>query len=281
MKFIISTILITLMSTLMWAQDELIVITINQKPFIEHTIVNNQSIFVLSKTYHLSLAEIADNNNALYKKGFKNGDKVLIPVNELNYITQPTADSRPLYYIVDNNETLTILSKRLHIIPSMLQTWNDLPTPQLKNGQKIIIGWIKYANVTRYRPSQTQGNIWQNKDINDEAIDAATTEEPKGFGATYENLENTEQQVNGLAVFYNNKALNAESPVYAFHNILPRGSIIKLSNPLDAQLHIYAQIIGVIPNLPQYNKAIVVLSDNAKFHLKPESEPFFCNLYYK
>lgn len=260
--------------------QELMVKTINLKPFLEHTIVNDQSIFVLSKTYHLSLAEIADNNNELYKKGFRNGDIILIPINTLNYLSKPEPGSQPLYYIVDNNENMAVLSKRLNILPSMLQTWNNLPTPKLENGQKIIIGWLKYSEVQSYRPGQKQGSLWMNKTIIDEAISDSTST-TFSIQEQYDNIQIAEQQVNGLAVFYNNQSTKDIAIYYAFHNSIPKGSIVRIGNPLDQNIYIFATILGSIPKVQAYAQAMVVISDNAIQALLAETAPFFCNLYHK
>lgn len=279
-KYIITLCILVISNFCNYAQ-ELLVKTINLKPYLEHTIVNNQSIFFLSKTYNLSLAEIADNNNELYKKGFKNGDVVIIPVNVQNYLSKPEPGSLPLYYIVENNENLAILSKRLNILPSMLQTWNNLPSPKLENGQKIIIGWIKYNKVESYRKGTHQGSIWDNKTIIDEHLDNNSTSTGKTLKLQYESIEIKEQQVNGLAVFYNNNALNQSNTIFAFHNNLPKGTIVKVCNPIDQNINIFATILGTIPKLDQYLNAAIVLSNNAKDLLQVEVEPFYCNIFYK
>src|SRR5690606_15755243 len=191
-----------------WAQDKVWVTTINQKPFIAHTITNNQTIFSLSRMYHIALADIANANNELYKKGFSNNDVVYIPITKANYLEEPIpGNSTALNYKVTNNETLIILSRRMNVRQSMLQTWNDLPTPTLRNGQEIILGWVKYTQPSAAN-NTTTSNILRHKTITDEAISTAqpesntVAESIPHFQEAYQAMDGTEQQENGLVVFY-------------------------------------------------------------------------------
>lgn len=270
-------ILLLLLQVPVWAQDKIWVTTINQKPFIAHTITNNQTIFSLSRMYHIALADIANVNNTLYKKGFSNGDVVYIPVTKVNYLEAPVAgSSQPLYYKVTNNETLIILSRRMNVRQSMLQTWNDLPTPNIRNGQELILGWVKYT------PQSNTSDVLRNKTIKDEALqqDLAPAEPVPEFQSLYQSGTAEEQQENGLVVFYAANSALKPGVYYAFHNTLAKGTIVKVSNPLNNK-SVYARIIGAIPNLEQYQKAVLVLSDNAVSELQAQSSQFFCNIFFK
>jgi LysM repeat protein len=264
-----------------WAQKQLKVVNLNHKPFVEHKIADNQTIFTLSRMYHISLAEIADANNALYKKGFSNGDIVYIPITKSNYLQDSVANSLPLEYKVKDNETLLILSKWMNVRQSMIQTWNDLPNPLVRNGQNIIIGWLKYAsqnntnsNSKFVKPSSIEDEIIEDKDVHLAPKVVNTLE------LNYSSNVGIENQENGLVVFYTNKSLINSDTYYAFHNQLGKGTIVKVTNPVS-QKSIYAKIIGEIPKLPEYSNAKLVLSDNAVPALQAESKEFFCNIFYK
>ncbi len=265
------------------AQERIMARNINQKPFIEHTIVNNQTIFTLSRLYNVSLAEIADANHALYRKGFSNNDVVLIPLTKNNYLTEPSEDAMPVHYTVANNESLMILARWLNLRQSMLQTWNDLPTPSIRNGQVLVIGWVKY---TQPKENKTNTTL-RDKDIVDETLantktTAATANEtePTALEISYLEQLSEEEQKNGLLVFYKNKMPLSKGTYHAFHNTATKGSIVKVVNPINNK-SVYALVIGKIPNLNAYKDAIVVLSDNAINELDAESNTFFCNLFYK
>lgn len=271
-------ILLFLFQARVWAQDKIWAVTINQKPFIAHTITNNQTIFSLSRMYHIALADIANINNTLYRKGFSNGDIVYIPVNKVNYLEAPVAgSSQPLYYKVTDNETLIILSRRMNVRQSMLQTWNDLPTPNIRNGQELILGWV------RYTPQQGNAEVWKNKTIKDE-IPETTDNIPAvpipEFQELYLSQGGDERQENGLVVFYTTNNNLKKDMYYAFHNTLSKGTVVKVSNPLNNK-SVYAKIIGTIPQLEQYRKAVLVLSDNAAGELQAQSAEFFCNIFFK
>jgi LysM repeat protein len=269
----ILVIFMLLISIQVSAQEKVWVKNLNQKPFIVHTITNNQTIFSLSRMYHIPLAEIANVNNELYKKGFSNGDTIYIPINKANYLTEGVeGNSIPLYYTVTNNETLIILSRRMAVRQSMLQTWNDLADPNVKNGQTIILGWVKYT-------PQNTGKVFKSQPLQDAPLTAEAPTIPE-FQEAYDNINADEQQENGLIVFYDVNTNLKQHVYYAFHNTLTKGSIVKVTNPLNG-VSVYAKIIGKIPNLDHYQKAKLVLSNNATATLEAHGSEFFCNIFSK
>lgn len=278
-------ILCMLLQLPLWSQQKLAVAMVNQKPFVMHTITNNQTIFTLSKMYKISLAEIANANNTLYKKGFSNGDVVYIPITKSNYLDKHTEEgSAVLEYKVANNETLIVLSRRMNVRQSMLQTWNDLPTPYIRNGQLIMLGWVKYTTDVDGNRSSV-GELLRKQPLKNEPLEAmgTTTEEEEvvpEFEQVYEDLSVAEEQENGVVVFFSSKNTLKDDVYYAFHNTLPKGAIVKVINPLNNNT-VYAKIIGAIPKLEAYEGAILVLSDNAVSALAAQSAQFFCNVFHK
>ncbi len=64
----------------------------------------------------------------------------------------------------------------------------------------------------------------------------------------------------GTAVFFPSRSSNT---LYAFHNVAGRGSVIKITNPLNGRA-VYAKVLGPLPPTPQYNKAMLGLSSKAQ-----------------
>lgn len=126
------------------AQDTLWVSTMNDKPYFTHYFASGESIFKLGRWYNVPLATIADLNNRKYKAGFKAGDAVILPVDKSNYTSDYAATLKPLYYKVTQNENLMIIAKYMGIRPSTIQEWNNLPTANIRNGDILLVGWIKY-----------------------------------------------------------------------------------------------------------------------------------------
>jgi len=227
--------------------------------------------------YNVNVSVIANVNNKTYQKGFENGDIVFIPLTVDNYATEAGTSLRPIYYKAKDNETLIIISKWLNVRQSMIQTWNQLPTPQINNGQVLVIGWVKQQGVSmrnqkRFNPSN----------LPDEAI-GGQVETPTipQFQFEYESLNDAmENEERGALTFYKNKSKLKADIYYAFHNTIPQGSIVKIVNPSNNKA-VYAKVISKLPQLEEYHNSIIALSDNAYTALEAMDARIFCNLFYK
>ncbi|MBV7532760.1 LysM peptidoglycan-binding domain-containing protein [Chitinophaga sp. sic0106] len=73
---------------------------------------------------------------------------------------------------------------------------------------------------------------------------------------------------------------NAVGKYYALHNTAPRGTIIKVTNPLNGKA-IYAKVLDVIPQMKANAGLIVKLSDGAQQALGSEETKFYCELSYE
>lgn len=259
------------------AQDTLWLQQNGTKLTTEHYITNNENIFTLGRIYNLPLAEIANLNNSLYAKGFKNGDAILIPISKVNYITDSTIElRRPLYYKIKNNETLLIIARNLGVRQGLLQSWNNLATPQVKNGQVILAGWIyykeetqKYSTIERQKPN-----------IEDTTFAANNNAIQSALAAQYDNnlVEALEQ--GGAIVFYDPNIQLEEGNYYALHATLPRGQVVKVTNPENNE-SIFVTIIAKLPQVEEYKNAIMAISKNAISTLKANNKRIFCKLHYK
>jgi LysM repeat protein len=73
---------------------------------------------------------------------------------------------------------------------------------------------------------------------------------------------------------------NAAGKYYALHNTAPRGTIVKVTNPLTGK-SIYAKVLDVIPQMKQNAGLIVKLSDGAQSALGSNEARFYCELSYE
>ncbi len=67
---------------------------------------------------------------------------------------------------------------------------------------------------------------------------------------------------------------------YALHNTAPRGTIIKVTNPLNGR-SIYAKVLEAIPQIKQNEGLIIKLSDSALEALGTNEAKFYCQLNYE
>ncbi|RFS19737.1 LysM peptidoglycan-binding domain-containing protein [Chitinophaga silvatica] len=73
---------------------------------------------------------------------------------------------------------------------------------------------------------------------------------------------------------------NAVNKYYALHNTAPRGTIIKVTNPLNGK-SIYAKVLDVIPQIKPNAGLIIKLSDAAMEALGSNETKFYCELSYE
>ncbi|MBV8250961.1 MAG: LysM peptidoglycan-binding domain-containing protein [Chitinophaga sp.] len=73
---------------------------------------------------------------------------------------------------------------------------------------------------------------------------------------------------------------NAVGKYYALHNTAPRGTIIKVTNPLNGK-SIYAKVLDVIPQMKANAGLIIKLSDSAQDALGSNESRFYCELSYE
>lgn len=284
MKYLISIAIILLNFVSSNAQDSLWLKINGTKLSTEHYITQSENIFTLGRIYNLPLAEIANHNNELYAKGFKNGDAVLIPIAKNNYISDSTFDyKKPLYYKVKNNETLLIIARNLGVRQGLLQTWNNLPTPQLKNDQIILAGWIYFKEDNK---NDVESRIRNNTsssliEVNNTTInEAENNENQQNLGITFENNQAEPIEQGGAIVFFDPN-INLESGnYYGLHATLPKGHIVKVTNP-ENNSTVFVTIIATLPKVEAYNNAIMAISQNAATALQANTKRIFCKIQYK
>lgn len=73
---------------------------------------------------------------------------------------------------------------------------------------------------------------------------------------------------------------NAVGKYYALHNSAPRGTIIKVTNPLNGKA-VYAKVLDVIPQMKANAGLIIKLSDSAMQALGSNETKFYCELSYE
>ncbi|MCK7553515.1 LysM peptidoglycan-binding domain-containing protein [Chitinophaga sedimenti] len=73
---------------------------------------------------------------------------------------------------------------------------------------------------------------------------------------------------------------NAQSKYYALHKTAPRGTIVKVTNPLNGK-SVYAKVLDAIPQSKANAGLIIKLSNSAQEALGTTEARFFCELKYE
>lgn len=127
---------------------ELIVKSSDKGLFVEHKVVPKESFFSVGRLYGIHPRSIANYNKLDLGKGLAIGQVVRIPLTDSNF-TQKGNKGTPVYYKVGENEGLMKVSS-LHnnVTLETLRNWNKLPDNSVKQGDKLIVGFLAGKGVT-------------------------------------------------------------------------------------------------------------------------------------
>lgn len=128
-------------------QDTLVVVPGKQGMYFYHVVTKEETLYSLSRKYHIEPKELADFNHLTLKSQLQLFQLVKIPLNKENFdqaSTMNTADAIPLYHKVLKGETLYHISQ-LHdkVSDALLKKWNGLTGNEVKSGRYLIVGWLK------------------------------------------------------------------------------------------------------------------------------------------
>jgi LysM repeat protein len=129
-------------STILLAQNELVVQSNDKGLYVEHQIVPKENFYSVGRLFNVSPKDIASFNGLDMTHGLTIGQTVKIPLNERNF-TQKAAKGRPLYYIVGTGEGLYKVSTRnKNVLMANLRKWNHLTNDNIATGKMLIVGYL-------------------------------------------------------------------------------------------------------------------------------------------
>ena len=111
--------------------------------FLEHKVVAKESFFSVGRLYNVHPHFIASYNKLDLKKGLQIDQKLRIPLTDTNF-TQQGNSGTPVYYKTGDKEGLLKVSKsNNNVLLANLRAWNNLGTDELKEGSKLVVGFLK------------------------------------------------------------------------------------------------------------------------------------------
>jgi LysM repeat protein len=113
-----------------------------------HTVVAKENWYSIGRIYNLSPKELAPYNKASLEKPLNIGQLLRIPLTATNFSQTggKSADESliPLYHIVQEKEGMYRVSVTHNKVSAEnLKKWNSLTSDQLKNGMKLVVGYLK------------------------------------------------------------------------------------------------------------------------------------------
>jgi len=113
-----------------------------------HTVVAKENWYSIGRIYNLSPKELAPYNKTTLDKPLSIGQLLKIPLIPTNFSQNgsklPDESLIPLYHIVQEKEGMYRVSVTYNKVSAdNLKKWNKLNSDQLKNGMKLVVGYLK------------------------------------------------------------------------------------------------------------------------------------------
>ncbi len=131
------------------AQDKtLLVEGVSPNLFITHKVAPKENYYSIGRIYNISPRDIAPFNNLQLESGLSLGQNIRIPLNNSNFFQAGNADADetfvPVYYAVKGKEGLYRVALNHNDVPlETLKQWNNIKADAVKNGTKLIVGYLK------------------------------------------------------------------------------------------------------------------------------------------
>lgn len=116
--------------------------------YITHKVAPKENFYSIGRIYNISPRDIAPFNNLQLESGLNPGQVLRIPLNNTNFFQSGTADADeifvPVYHVVTTKEGLYRIALNHDNLPlETLKQWNNIKADAVKNGTKVIVGYLK------------------------------------------------------------------------------------------------------------------------------------------
>lgn len=129
-------------SSIVFAQNQLIVQSNSKGLYLEHKVAPKENFYSIGRLYNVAPKDIETFNGVDMNKGLSVGQLLKIPLNPSNF-SQNTDKGRPVYYVVQPKEGLYRVSlKNNTVLMADLRKWNKLSSDKIAPGEKLIVGFL-------------------------------------------------------------------------------------------------------------------------------------------
>jgi LysM repeat protein len=131
------------------AQDKTLMVQgVSPGLYVEHKVAPKENYYSIGRIYNVSPKDIAPFNNLQLENGLSLGQNIKIPLNSSNFFQSGNAAADetfvPVYYKVKDKEGLFRVALNHNELPlETLKQWNNIKGDAVKNGTKLIVGYLK------------------------------------------------------------------------------------------------------------------------------------------
>lgn len=288
-------------------QDTFRVVFHNDKWAVAHKVKQGETLFLVSRRYHVPPAMVADMNKVSYQEGLSEDAMLYIPLGAYNQSTKEPANSfdhRALVYEVQKYDNLFRIAHMAGVSQRDIQGWNGMSDNYITEGKRLFVGWVLYdetlqpivedetpkEEVAATEVEDTRSVDEIAKSILNNSDTVIVIRKARDWHDTLPEMErkymsqtSDEQMVmeeKGTAVFFEMKGkVSNSNTYYAFHNTAKLGTIIKVYNSGTGKT-VFVKVLGPLPDTKQYYNSIIGISSGAKEELLVPEDRTWCELKY-
>ena len=253
----------------------------NGQRLVRHRVAQGETLFALSRRYHVSVDLITAANPQL-KNGLAIGEVVLIPragsgakattaaapaKAPAAAPATPAAASAPDRYTVAKGETLFGIARRYNLSPAELIQLNHLPAGgAVRVGQEILLreaGAAPTSAAPATRPTETPAAPKVNPNAPAQIATITTAKEPDNDPVERAPTRASEVVTRVTESGVAGAIANSGTDKYlALHKTAPVGTIMQVKNQMNGQ-SVYVRVIGALPETGENSNMLVRLSPRA------------------
>jgi len=302
--FILITILFFCFTADAQKSDTLYVVGESNGWVIRHKVKAGETIFSIARHFYVPPAMLADVNKMNFQQQLQPQSVISIPTGAYNFLNAKphTGEFRPLFVKVWS-DGLPKIARTSNVSQKQLQDWNGLSNTEVRRGQILLVGWVRYDNtvlqtnqpVTKTTTIKPSGIKIEEDDFSNhrkphtETIyitlpdttkhwqDTLSEGEKQYAEQTFDGTNTVDEK--GTAAFFKRAGRSTNGIYFAFHNLAKRGTILRIHNP-GADKTVYAKVIGKLPVNGTFYNTILGISSDAKAELGTMSEKMWCEVSY-
>ena len=136
--------------------------------YVNHKVAPKENYYSIGRTYNISPKEIAPFNNLQLESGLSLGQLLKIPLNSSNFFQTGNAAADeifiPVYHIIKEKEGLYRVAVNHNNLPvETLKQWNNIKADAVKNGTKLIVGYLKVKKELSGFAKNSIGTVIESK----------------------------------------------------------------------------------------------------------------------
>lgn len=130
--------------------------------YILYPASGNESLQGISNSFGIAAAKLSAYNHINIKTNaiLAKGTQVKIPVTKNSLLQQPAENSAPVVHVIRKGDNLFRLSQEFNKVPvASMRSWNHLKKDVVKDGQRIIVGYMVNAKPAEKKTANPKETI--------------------------------------------------------------------------------------------------------------------------